>query len=75
LFLGASPGWWSKEMEWCTSITPKLASPDSMVQWGLIDCRSVMDSHKVGAMSGALVASMVGLPRAMRSSTLKMDHS
>jgi hypothetical protein len=62
-------------MEWCTSATSKLASPGSVMQRALVDYRGVMDLHMVGFMSGAMVASMAGLPRAMRSSTMKMDQS
>jgi hypothetical protein len=81
LILGHFPNSWDHlpdggARRWSgTSASSKLASPGSMMQRALVDYRGVMDLHMVGFMSGAMVAPMAGLPRAMRSSTMKMDQS
>jgi hypothetical protein len=50
------------------------ASLGGMVQWGIDDGRSVMDSRGVEVWSGVMVALPTDLARAMRISALKMDH-
>jgi hypothetical protein len=61
-------------VECCASTTLTMASLGGVVQRGHDDGRGVMDLHLTGALSADMVASMAGLPRAMRSSALKMDQ-
>ena len=61
-------------MEWSASTASPLASFGGVVQRSLDDGCGVMDLHRVGALSGAMVASMADLPGVMRSSTLKMGQ-
>jgi hypothetical protein len=51
-----------------------MASLSALVQRDLGDRRGVLDSHRVGALFVALVASMAGLAGAIRISVLKMDQ-
>jgi hypothetical protein len=51
-----------------------MASLSGLVQRDLGDRRGVLDSHWVGALFVALVASMAGLAGAIRISVLKMDQ-
>ena len=56
-------------MRWCSvaSTTSTMTSIGGVVQRGLGDGRGVMDSHKVGALSGAMVASTANLARVLAS--------
>jgi hypothetical protein len=47
---------------------------NSVVQWGLGVHRSVMDSSRVEAWSGVMVAPTTNLARVMLNSALKMDQ-
>jgi hypothetical protein len=51
-----------------------MASIGGVVQRGLGDGCSVLESHMVDMLSIAMVVSMIGLAWAMRISALKMDQ-
>ena len=58
-------------MEWCISTKSTSARFGGVAQRGLGDGRGVMDSHKVGALSGAMVASTASLTRSLHLITPK----
>jgi hypothetical protein len=61
-------------VKWSGSTASTMASLSALVQRDLGDRRGVLDSHRVGALFVALVASMAGLAGAIRISVLKMDQ-
>jgi hypothetical protein len=68
IVFGAVAGQWRKEGE--SSTASMTASFGGVVQRGLGDGCAMMDSHRAGALSGAVVASMVRLVRdLLRSNT------
>jgi hypothetical protein len=52
-------------VEWCDFSTPKMASRGGVAQQGLIGGHMIMDAHRTVALCGFVVASMVGMTRAM----------
>jgi hypothetical protein len=56
-----------EEVEWCASSASTMPGLGAMVQRSLGDRRALMDSRRAGALSGAIVASMVGLVRGFAS--------
>jgi hypothetical protein len=63
IVLGTIAGWWKQEVEWCSSTASKTPSLGGVVQWGLGDGCVKMNSHRAGAPSGVMVASMASLVR------------
>jgi hypothetical protein len=70
---GVDTGWRVLEAEWFASSSSATSSLGGMVQRGLgIGC-GLMDSHRVVAQSGAVVALMASLERAFTSVKLSRD--
>jgi hypothetical protein len=64
IVFGAVGGWWFRVVEWC-ACDVLTATSLSMAQWRLGDAHDVMDSWRLGTLSGTMVASTVGLAWAM----------
>jgi hypothetical protein len=60
---GAVAGWWSNEVEWCTSTASMMAGLDGVVQRGLGDGFTLLYSRRAEALSCAMVASMASMVR------------
>jgi hypothetical protein len=67
ILLGAGTKWSMQEVEWCSSTTSTTPSLVYVAQRGLGDGRARLDSHRVGAPSGVVVASMASLVRGSTS--------
>jgi hypothetical protein len=61
-------------VEWCASTASTTVILGGVVQRGFGVGRSVMDSHRVEAWSGVMVALTTDLARVMLISALKMDQ-
>jgi hypothetical protein len=60
--------------KWCASTTSMTVNLSGVVQRGLGVNRSVMDSSRMEAWSGVMVAPTTNLARVMLNSALKMDQ-
>ena len=71
IVFGAAVGLWRQVVEWCISTQSTSVRFGGVALRGLGDGCGVMDSHKVGALSGAMVASTASLTRSLHLITPK----